>query len=91
MLVATLAEEKLAFYAAIGEGITEWSHIEDRLYMILLRCMNAPDHRTVGAAFYAMDAFRTKLSITDAVAPTTLGNRRRYKFTSQRGIGCEER
>jgi hypothetical protein len=46
---------------------------------------------TVGAAFYAMDAFRTKLSITDAVAPTTLGNRRRYKFTSQRGIGCEER
>jgi hypothetical protein len=63
----TLEEERLAFYAAIGEGITEWSHVEDDLYMIFQRCIAALDHRTTAAAFYAAEAFRTRLAMTNAV------------------------
>jgi hypothetical protein len=69
----TLQEERLAFYAAIGEAITEWSHVEDGLYMILQRCVAAPDHRTTAAAFYAVDAFRTRLAMTDAAVSYHFG------------------
>jgi hypothetical protein len=64
----TPEEEKLLFYAAIGESITEWTHVEDHLYMVLQRCLQPADHELVAAAFYAVDAFKTKLAIVDAVA-----------------------
>jgi hypothetical protein len=49
-------EERLLFYSAIGEGITEWTHVEDYLYMILERCLRPTNHELVAAALYAVDA-----------------------------------
>jgi hypothetical protein len=60
-------EEKLLFYAAIGEAITEWTHVEDYLYMILHRSLQPADHELIAAGFYAIDAFKTKLAVVDAV------------------------
>jgi hypothetical protein len=64
----TPEEECRAFYAALGEAITEWSHVEDGLYMVLERCLRPADHQAVAAGFYALDHFRSKLAMTDAVA-----------------------
>jgi len=63
----TPEEECRAFYAALGEAITEWTHVEDGLYMVLERCLRPADHRAIAAAFYALDAFRSKLAMVDAV------------------------
>ena len=63
----TQEEECQLFYAAIGEAITEWAHIDDALYMVLHRCLQPADHMLVAAAFYAVDAFRTRLAMADAV------------------------
>ena len=60
-------EERRKFYAAIGEGITEWTHIEDMLYLICQNLLSPGDHRLVAAMFYAIDSFRGKLAMTSAV------------------------
>jgi hypothetical protein len=38
----TAEEEKLQFYAAIGEAITEWTHVEDYLCIILHDVFSPP-------------------------------------------------
>jgi hypothetical protein len=36
----TFEEEGRAFYAALGEAITTWSHVEDMMYLIFLGCLS---------------------------------------------------
>jgi hypothetical protein len=60
-------EERSQFYAAIGEGITEWTHVEDMLFLIVQNLLAPEDHTLLAAAFYAIDSFRGKMEMTGAV------------------------
>lgn len=55
----TEEEERCQFYAAIGEGITEWTHDEDMLYLIVQNLLMPADHARVAAIFYALIPFAT--------------------------------
>jgi hypothetical protein len=73
-------EERIRFYAAIGEGITEWSHIEDGLYTAFIWCLPEEmrindNHKLIAAAYYSTDAFRTKLGMVDAVIELRLARK----------------
>jgi hypothetical protein len=68
----TEEEERCQFYAAIGEGITEWTHVEDMLYLIVQNLLMPADHARVAAIFYALNTFRNRLEITNAVITQAL-------------------
>jgi hypothetical protein len=63
----TEEEERTQFYAAIGEGITEWTHVEDMLYLIVQNLLMPADHEKIAAIFYALNTFRNRLEIATAV------------------------
>src|SRR4051794_21699898 len=62
----TLDEEKRLFYAAIGEAITEWSHVEDWLCMILSACMQPGRYQVLPAVFYSVENLRSKLRMVES-------------------------
>jgi hypothetical protein len=65
-------EEKCAFYAAIGQAITEWSQVENHLFTVLEMSLKPANHMLSAAAFYAVDNFRAKLGMVDAVVQLAL-------------------
>ncbi len=62
----TLDDERLHFFSAIGKALDEWSRVEVILYCIFMLCLRAP-HERAAAAFYAVENFRSRLQVVDAV------------------------
>jgi hypothetical protein len=62
----TLEEERLYFFSALGEALEEWARVEAHLCCVFMVCLRAP-HQRSAAAFYAVDSFRSKLQMVDAV------------------------
>jgi hypothetical protein len=69
----TMEEEGRVFYEAIGKGITEWTTVEDMLYLIFLGCLSPADHQMAAAAFYATDSFRAKLRMIESLVIQVFG------------------
>lgn len=63
--VLTPVEEHIAFHMAIGQAITQWAHVENGLFNICTVAFSGVPTKVVGASFYAIDNFRTKLAFTD--------------------------
>jgi len=59
-------KERLQFFAALGEALTEWARVENSLYLVFMFCLRAP-HRSAAAAFFAVDSLRSKLKMADSV------------------------
>ena len=71
-----LETEQMAMFAAIGKAIARWSAFELHLCEVFTHCMGpsypigdqnfyAFDNQAAGGAFYAVESFRGKLSLTD--------------------------
>lgn len=63
----TYDEESLAFYFEIGVTLTQWAFVEEALMDIAGSCVNKRDADTVAHAFLALDSFRHKLAMVDAL------------------------
>jgi hypothetical protein len=66
----TLEEERVQFFAALGEALDQWARVENALCCIFMVCLRAP-HRRTAAAFFAVENFRSKLNMVDSVVRLT--------------------
>lgn len=62
-----LEEEEAAFFYAIGKCIGQWSYIEAQLRGLALECFSFPDRPTAEAAYSAVENFRSRINLIDAV------------------------
>jgi hypothetical protein len=62
----THEEERVQFLTALGEALDEWARVENHLCFVFMVCLRAP-HRRATAAFFAVDSFRSKLTMVDSV------------------------
>lgn len=78
----TLEEEETRFYAAIGKAVTQWQAVETGLSSIFCALVGPPGNSGLAnVAFYSVDNFRAKLTMTDNVVLT------RFSFLPNRIIG----
>ncbi len=66
----TPSEEGQAFYAALGLAITQWAYIERALCDVYHAVLDQPNKDISTAAFYAVENFRSKMQMVDAVMRT---------------------
>jgi hypothetical protein len=65
-------KQRSEFFAAIGEAVSAWQHVELMLYRVY-ECLIEPGKiAACNAAFYAVRDFRLKLDITNAAAEQSL-------------------
>lgn len=64
--------DRLELLRAVGQCITQWSRVEDALYMIFHHCIYCPALFPSQAAFVSVENFRSKLAMTDAVVRVSL-------------------
>ncbi|MEQ1715724.1 MAG: hypothetical protein ABL907_07035 [Hyphomicrobium sp.] len=60
-------EEQMAFYWEIGLAITQWSHVEHGLYLIVFRAFENADKAQLSNGFFSIENFRSKLAFVDRV------------------------
>ena len=65
-------KDRLELLQAVGQSITSWALVEDALYKIFHVCIGSPSIVSSAAAFLAVENFRSKLAMTDAVVRTHL-------------------
>jgi hypothetical protein len=65
--LATSTKEIKDMFQAIGEAITRWQQVESVLFDIFDNCMTCRALGPPAVAFTAVDNFRAKLAMTDAV------------------------
>lgn len=67
----TLEDEEVRFYAAIGKSVTQWQAVETGLSNIFCALVGPPGNSGLAnIAFYSIDNFRSKLTMTDNVVLT---------------------
>lgn len=69
----TQSEEMTAFYAALGHALTQWAHVEYYLANVYAAVLDR-DYKIAGAAFYAVENFRSKLQMVDSVVRSAVAN-----------------
>ncbi len=73
-----LEEEEAAFFYAIGKCIGQWSYIEAQLRGVALECFSFPDRPTAESAYSAVENFRSRLNLIDAVIYSKHGKSKIY-------------
>lgn len=72
-------EERLQFYAAIGEAITTWAEIEGNLFDLYARLLKSNHYQALSAAYHSVINFNSRLKMVDAAATYTLTRKRDIK------------
>ena len=65
--------ERQLLLSEIGQSITSWTILESHLYRIFHHCIGIKGLNSSAAAFNAVENFRSKLGMTDAVVRIYLG------------------
>lgn len=60
-------EERLAFYFALGNAITQWAHVEFAISWIVTECLGTRASKASAAAFFSIENLRSKLMYADTV------------------------
>jgi len=66
----TPSEEMLSFYAAIGLATTQWSHVENGLFLVSLRAFGKNKVNALASSFFSIENFRSKAKFTDKAIQT---------------------
>jgi hypothetical protein len=61
-----ISDEALEFYSEIGRCISIWAVVEGYLLNVLKACAPEANIKIIGATFYAVENFRSKLGMVDA-------------------------
>ena len=63
----TLNQEEMAFYAQLGITFSKWASVEQRLFLVVARCVSNPDRPMLYAGLFSIQGFRSKLSFCDGL------------------------
>jgi hypothetical protein len=74
----TLNQEEIAFYAQLGITFSQWARVEQRLFLVVARCVSNPDRPMLYAGLFSIQGFRSKLSFCDKLMCSKFGDNNRH-------------
>jgi hypothetical protein len=67
------AEEKVAFFHAVGEAMAQWAYVEYQLWQLAALAFPVPQRRSVIVAFNSIENFRSRLAVCDKYLEQAFG------------------
>lgn len=74
----TLNQEEMTFYAQLGITFSQWARVEQRLFLVVARCVSAADRPMLYAGLFSIQGFRSTLSFCDKLIRAKFGDNKRY-------------
>ena len=74
----TLNQEEMAFYAQLGITFSQWARVEQRLFLVVARCVSTADRPMLFAGLFSIQGFRSTLSFCDKLIHAKFGDSNRH-------------
>lgn len=74
----TLNQEEMAFYAQLGITFSQWARVEQRLFLVVARCVSNPDRPMLYAGLFSIQSFRSTLNFCDKLIRTKFSNNKSH-------------